>query len=158
MTPEQAISMIRELKQYVANSTASFLFNKLHDTEDVFKKRIFDQGQNAFNSGIGDYWSKIWMETRLARGRQVDYVDLQFTGDLRNSINTFPTKTGAKLEIKGGKELSKANYQEGLQGEKSGGGGDMDIFSLSEKEAKELEEIVEKEYSQYLDKILDKYA
>lgn len=157
MTPEQAKKLFGQMQNFAKTQSGPIVYNNLLTLEESFKKRIFKDGLNAFNSNIGDYLSKDWMMKRLEKGLQIDYVDLNYSGELKNSIDSFPKKNGAILEIKNGKNVQKANYQELLQGSKAGAGGPMDIFSPTANEISTLESDFEKQYMGYIDQILDSY-
>jgi hypothetical protein len=158
MTPNQAITMLKELQTVAKNSLPSIIFNVLLETEESFKKRIFERGQNAFNSPIGDYLSPKWIAKRRDRGLQVDYVDLNYTGDLKKDITTYPNKKGAKIEFRTAYNLNKANHQENLQGLKAGTESGMDIFNLSSQEISNLDTKLDEELEKYLNKIIDSYT
>lgn len=158
MTPNQAIAMLKELQTVATNSLPSIIFNVLLETEESLKKRIFDRGENAFNSLIGDYLSPKWIEKRRERGLQVNYVDLNYSGDLKKDITTYPNKKGAQIEFRTAYNLNKANYQEKLQGLKAGASGGMDIFSLSSQEISKLDTKLDEELEKYFNKIIDSYS
>jgi len=48
--------------------------------------RVFTRGENSYNERIGGYISPQYMKKRRNAGRQVGYVDAEFTGHLRHSI------------------------------------------------------------------------
>lgn len=157
MTPEEAINFLGEISNFVDDETQPIMLEGSEDMEEKMKYRIFKLGENAFNSQIGDYRSSFWIKERIERGRQVEYVDLNFTGDLRQSITSIKDKDGATIQITDSKNLEKANKQERLQGDKAGSPGAMDIFSSTKKEVKEVADDTEKKYLDGLDKIINSY-
>lgn len=70
------------------------------------QERIFNKGQDIKNSKIGDY-SEAYKKTRTKRGFQVQYVDLTFETNLKQSIVTNKSQVLFKNEY--GKTISKYN-------------------------------------------------
>jgi len=87
--------------------------------------RIFNEGLKADGSPIGQYKNKYYQKRRSSKGRQTKYVDLQFTGDLFNSINVgeLNGKPAVGITTKYGKDV--AGYNEERYGE---------IFQASDSE------------------------
>lgn len=89
--------------------------------EGEMKQRIFNRGLASNNSSIGDYKSKFWKKKRDERGNQIGYVDLEFSGDLRNSIQVVEEgKESVVLAIISDLEYNKSQGQELIQGKKKG--------------------------------------
>lgn len=89
--------------------------------EGEMKQRIFNRGLASNNSPIGDYKSKFWKKKRDERGNQIGYVDLEFSGDLRNSIQVVEEgKESVVLAIISDLEYNKSQGQELIQGKKKG--------------------------------------
>lgn len=70
------------------------------------QERIFNKGQDIKNSKIGDY-SEKHKQARINRGFQVQYVDLTFETNLKQSIVTNKSQVLFKNEY--GKTISKYN-------------------------------------------------
>lgn len=70
------------------------------------QERIFNKGQDIKYSKIGDY-SEAYKKTRTKRGFQVQYVDLTFETNLKQSIVTNKSQVLFKNEY--GKTISKYN-------------------------------------------------
>jgi len=165
MTPEEAMNFLGEISNFVDDETQPIMFEGSEEMEEKMKYRIFKLGENAFNSQIGKYgkyyspeYKEYWIPLRKQRGRQVDYVDLNFTGDLSQSITSIKDKNGATIQITDSENLAKANWQEYLQGVvKAGSPTPMDIFSSTKKEVKEVADDTEKKYLDGLDKIINSY-
>lgn len=89
--------------------------------EGEMKQRIFNRGLASNNSSIGDYKSKFWKKKRDERGNQIGYVDLEFSGDLRNSIQVVKEgNESVVLAIISDLEYNKSQGQELIQGKKKG--------------------------------------
>jgi hypothetical protein len=110
------------------------------DLEGRMKQRIFNKGKNTEEKPIGKYTSKWWIKVRKEgsakfpqKGRQTSYVDLEYTGDLRNSIQVVKDGDGVALAIIDDLNFDKAMGQQLIQGKKAGSG-QMLIFEPSKKE------------------------
>lgn len=69
-------------------------------TQATILLRIFNDGQAADETPIGDY-SPTYVLIRQQAGRQVAYVDLEFTGELRESIKAGLRNGTHTIEIVG---------------------------------------------------------
>jgi hypothetical protein len=87
MNLAEAIKSIQRLNTMLAAPAAKILLRPVGELEKEIKERVFIEGLNAKRNKIGNY-SEGWAEVRTSRGLQVDFVDLKFTGQLRESINT----------------------------------------------------------------------
>jgi hypothetical protein len=87
-----------------------------------------------------------YQRKRLSKGRQVDKKDLEFTGELRRSIETRADEKSAVLEfsndesalIARGQENQITNIRNSQSGSTKGDG--IRIFNLSEDERTEIVE------------------
>lgn len=61
--------------------------------EGEIKRRIFNDGRATNGILIGHYRSRLWRQERIRRGRQVQYKDLEFEGDMRRSMTVGKTNT-----------------------------------------------------------------
>ena len=63
------------------------------------QNRIFEQSNDVLGMGIkyGESYSEEWEERRLKAGKQVLYIDLQFTGKLRKSITRTKDTSGESI-------------------------------------------------------------
>lgn len=164
MTPEEAIQFLGDIGDFADKETNKIMLDGSKDMESKMKNRIFFKGKNAFNSNIGKYgkyyseeYQKYWIPLRESRGLQVNYVDLKFTGELMDSIQSIKSENGATIQITNSKNLKKAEWQENLQAAKIGSPEPMDIFSSSKEELKEVSDNTEKKYLDGLDKIINSY-
>jgi len=124
--------------------------------EGEMKQRIFNRGLASNNSAIGDYKSKFWKKKRDERGNQIGFVDLEFTGDLRNSIQVVQEgKESVVLAIISDFEFDKAKGQELIQGKKKGLP-KLDIFIPTEDEETETELYISDLLFEHLDNIISK--
>lgn len=72
-------------------------FIALKSYEGDVKFRVHNKGLNSRGSQIGNYRSGDWIQERLAAGKQVRYVDLQFSGQTRDDLTTGQSKGQAVL-------------------------------------------------------------
>ena len=64
--------------------------------EGLIKRRVHTLGQKGDGSQIGQYQRDSYKKLRKSKGRQIQYVDLQFEGDLIRGYATGKTDdTGA---------------------------------------------------------------
>ena len=113
MTPDEFKSKIDKAVRDVSSRQSEFLFLGAKLLEGEMKQRIFNDGIGSNGSKIGKYKSKSWITKRSESGRQTNTVDLEFTGDLRNSIK--PVKSGpfdVFLVVVNDRDFVKAKGQE----------------------------------------------
>ena len=85
--------IVKNIEKYAAD--AVFVAAKSYEADVKF--RVHNQGRKSDGSSIGNYSSKPWIKTRQAEGKQIGYVDLQYTGQFRDSLTTGQIKGGAAL-------------------------------------------------------------
>lgn len=156
MTPEEAMFFLDNISDYVEDNTNDIMFEGSKEMEASMKRRIFKLGKNAFNSDIGKYIKKSWIQERIDNGLQVKYVDLKFSGDLEDSMQSIANNKGANIEFVNYYGVTIAEKQELLQGNKAGASR-MDIFSPSKEELKQVEDNTEKKYLSGFDDIINSY-
>tara|TARA_R110000868_G_scaffold132409_2_gene343456 strand:+ start:6705 stop:7184 length:480 start_codon:yes stop_codon:yes gene_type:complete len=158
MTADGLISLLNTLKIEVASESSVIIGKEAKLLEEDMKKRIFEKGLNSFDSSIGVYMSSKWVDKRAARGLQTGFVDLKFSGELRQSFTTKnkSTKNEATLFFSDSKNAEKANDQEILQGLKAGTDR-MDIFDPSKKEIDKLTQSVENSLDKLVEDIFTKF-
>ena len=83
----QAINRLKKLNDSFKYIGSSVLLRPVQIVESEMKERIFLKGLNPSGGKIGDY-SEKWAEIREASGLQTKYIDLKFTGKLRESIKS----------------------------------------------------------------------
>ena len=74
--------------------------------------RIFNDGKDSTDKPIGKYKSKSWIKKRSLNGRQTGFVDLQFTGDLFNSIQVVKRGNDVYIAIINDDDYQKATGNE----------------------------------------------
>ncbi len=94
----------RNVERYAQDAA----FVALKSYEGDVKNRIHNKGLNSRGSQIGNYQTESWKRKRLAAGKQVRYVDLEYTGDFRLSLTTGQSKGDAVLGFDN--DLSKDIY------------------------------------------------
>jgi len=67
-------------------------------------ERVFEQGKSTDGQRIdrGKGYSDSWGQIRADKGRQASFVDLDFTGVLRQSLEIRPTPEGFQMAFRGG--------------------------------------------------------
>lgn len=186
MTPDEFVLFCNELSEAVEDKD-SYIITPLWDLVDIFQSRIFDKGKNTEGTQIGVYWNYYspkyndsWPNVRQAYGRQIDYVDLQFEGKLRDSIQLTrtPDRSDYSIWFDDEEEAKKADFQEHLQGWKAGKGPKrksdkkyeskkgteqvlstkpMQIFSIANKEYKDFTALLDKAFEQRISQVMSKY-
>ena len=134
MTIEQFKNRITLISQLLALKQGSFLFLGGKYVEGAMKFRIFNEGRATDGGAIGAYKSKSWIKKRSETGRQVGKVDLEFTGDLRNSIQVVKDGREVVIAIINDEKFTIAKGQEDRR--------KKDIFLPTDEEIKEVEEYV----------------
>lgn len=87
ITITQAINRLKKLNESFNYIGSSVLLRPVQELESQIKERVFLKGLTPGGGKIGDYGAK-WAEIRDAAGLQIDYIDLKFTGQLRESIKS----------------------------------------------------------------------
>jgi hypothetical protein len=138
---------LQALAKELQNSQADILLVAAVRTNGFLKRRIFNEGLATDGAKIGEY-SKTseWIEIRQKRGRQVGYVDLQFTGELFESIQAGTRGQSATIEIKNRENQEKARKNENIFRKK--------IFELGQNEIEQAELAVQLEVSAIIKKWL----
>ncbi|CAH1002674.1 hypothetical protein LEM8419_03546 [Neolewinella maritima] len=123
------------LKKRAANASLAAASTALGS----MKRRIFNEGE-AEEGRIGRYRSRSYRKKRQKAGRQVDYKDLEFEGDLRRSIQVGARDDGAVIGFTSVHSRRIAEYQET---ERQTG---KDIFGLNENEIAKARRAFLREY------------
>lgn len=156
ITRENWGTKINDLANQIANYKGTLLLLGGKYLEGEMKQRIFNRGLNSSESPIGAYKSKFWKKKRDERGNQIGYVDLEFSGDLRNSIQVVQeNKSEVVLAIISDLEYNKAKGQELIQGKKNGGK-EMEIFFPSINEENETEVYITDLLNEKIDEIISR--
>jgi hypothetical protein len=112
MTPDEFKQNIDKAVRAASSNQTSFLLLGAKLLEGEMKQRIFNDGIGANGSKIGKYKSKSWITKRSENGRQTNTVDLEFTGDLRNSIKPVKSGRDVFLVVVNDRDFAKAKGQE----------------------------------------------
>lgn len=87
MTIAQTISKLQRLKNTLQRNKKKFLFFPTQAVEQNIKQRVFLKGIST--SGLKrNYSSKSWKLIRAQKGKQIIFVDLNYTGSLSQSFKT----------------------------------------------------------------------
>lgn len=156
ITRENWQMKLDELGKQISNYKGDLLLLGGKYLEGEMKQRIFNRGQNSDDASIGAYKSKWWKKKRTERGNQTGFVDLEFSGDLRNSIQVVQENNSeVVLAIISDLEFNKAKGQELIQGKKTGGK-KMEIFIPSKREENETQEYINDLINEKIDEIISR--
>lgn len=120
------------------------------DALALVSDRIQQRGEKSDGSKItspaktkfGAY-SKGYGVKRKKAGRETDYIDLTFSGDMMGDFIVSPVNGGAEVGFKGKESSDKADWNEAKFGT---------IFHLSEDETQQLNDIVQSRINEILNK------
>ncbi len=106
-------------------------------------KRVFEDGLNSAGAKIGNYEPGRYRQLRRAKGREVSFVNLRFTGNLQLDLSNGGKTLSTALfkRISGVKRTRNADIIEGQ--EKRYG----KIFTLTEDERDDYKQIVQLEFT-----------
>lgn len=154
--------LLTNITRQLIREKNDFLLLAGKDLEGRMKQRIFNKGKNSGEQPIGKYIDKWWMKVRKQgsakfpqKGRQINFVDLEYTGDLRNSIQVVKDNEGVALAIIDDHNFDKAMGQQLIQGKKAGGG-EMLIFEPSKKEITRVQNYVNDLIDERIEQIISK--
>jgi len=127
--------------------------------------RIFNKGKNSDEKPIGKYKDKWWMGVRRSgkppkfpkSGRQIGYVDLEYTGELRGSIHVVKDGPTVALAIIDKVNYDKAMGQQLIQGRKAGKA-EMIIFEPSKKEVTAVQNYVNDLVEEQIEKTIQLFT
>ena len=112
MTPQEFKKNLDRAVAAASINQSKFLFLGAKLLEGEMKQRIFNDGNGSNGAKIGRYKSKSWITKRSENGRQTNTVDLEFTGDLRNSIKPVKSGNDVFLVVANDRDFAKAKGQE----------------------------------------------
>lgn len=148
-TPKEISEAVDRSIPQIQKALQGYSYLVVSDVEGAMKQRIFNQGKTEEETSIGKYKEGYYKRKREKFGRQTEYVDLEFKGDLRRSI-VKGTKNG-KIVI-GFNNDNSAEIAEGLEERYN-----TTIFAASEQEAKNAAAIGEKYMIDQLTKIVQSW-
>jgi len=112
MTPDEFKKNLDKAVAAASQNQSVFLLLGAKLLEGEMKQRIFNDGNGSNGAKIGKYKSKSWITKRSENGRQTNTVDLEFTGDLRNSIKPVKSGNDVFLVVVNDRDFAKAKGQE----------------------------------------------
>ena len=90
---------LRLSSQFVANKTATYFSdNAISSIVEDFNRKQLEGGGDSEGDGLGEY-SPQRIEERLAAGKQVDWIDLNFTGEAYERIEARGQLAGNKPSL-----------------------------------------------------------
>lgn len=146
MTVEELQKLLVSFVSRLNSSKDKLLLLGAKDLEGRMKLRIFSDAQDANNNSIGDYKSKSWIKKRKETGRQIAKVDLEYTGQLRNSIQVVQDSKETVLAIINDEDYLKAKGQEERRNKV--------IFEPSQEEELAVQEYINDLIQDEIDKII----
>ena len=146
ISSENLRNKIGFLATSVAANRSKYLLLGGKRLEGLLKFRVFNEGIATNESKIGKYKSKSWIKKRAKNGRQVGSVDLEFTGELRDSIQVVQDKRDVFLAIVDDRDFAKAKGQESRR--------KKEIFTPTKDEVIRIEEYIEDLIEEDFDKFL----
>jgi len=154
ITRENFQNKVRQLSIEIANYKGDLLLLGGKYLEGEMKTRIFNKGLNSAETAIGSYKSKWWKKKREKKGNQIGFVDLEFTSDLRNSIQVVQENDSeVVLAVINDADYLKATGQEIIQAKKIGKK-KMDIFVPSQNEEIETSAYITDLLNEKIDEII----
>lgn len=151
MNLDGAKIFVLNLSRLLADKRKDYLLLAGKYAEGILKERVFGRGQSA-EGKIGKYKDRKWAVKRFNAGRQIAYVDLNFSGSLMDSIQVGEDKQDVAIYINNDKKYEIARGQEQLQARKIGKS-KMDIWNLSKDEEELVMEYIEELIDEQIDKL-----
>lgn len=146
ITLEQLKDRLQFITTRLNAKKVDFLVLGGKNLEGLIKARIFNDGLDSGERKIGKYKSKSWIAKRSENGRQTSNVDLEFTGELRDSIQVVRSGDKVFLVVVNDKDFAKAKGQEDRRKKK--------IFTPSRDERQQTEEYIADLFNEELTKIV----
>jgi len=97
---------LRNSKQFIANKVVDIVAPTYKGTKIVVLNKVqMSKGEDSEENQLGNY-SEGWGEYRESKGKQIDFIDLQFTNKFAESIYTegvllSASKAALKINAKG---------------------------------------------------------
>lgn len=112
ISPTQFRAKLQRLKDVLKEGRAKAELAAIKTLEADMKRRVFNDGKASDGTPLGPYRSRHRLKRQLA-GRQVQYKDLEFEGDLRRSLTTGELDGHAVLGFTRDRERIIAEAQQG---------------------------------------------
>jgi len=107
-----------DIARFIVESIDFAEIAALSTLEGLIKVRVFTKGVKRAGGRIGGYKSSSYMKLRRKRSKQVGYVDLEFTGEMRLGLQKGVTEDGNNcLGFVNQRETLKAGANETRYGE-----------------------------------------
>jgi len=148
MTPEEFEKAMQNLKTAMTNEFPKILMNGANVGSALMQRRIFNRGQTADLQTM-HYRNKRYKLLRTDAGLQTNVKDLEFTGNLFNSLTLMRT---APYTVAYGFNNAQTALIAGYQEEADQVG--KIIFALAEKEANAIEKSVQMDFIRLLDRAI----
>lgn len=128
MTLNEYITKIqRQSSSLKANLVAALDESAPNTQETQVLPRIFEKGLKPDLGKIGDYASDKYKEKRRKKGLQVAFIDMKFSGELKDEFSRPSRKVGGKTPSISFNVLTAKNKEKVVENEKRRG----TIFGLS---------------------------
>jgi hypothetical protein len=105
----------------------------------LISQRVQNQGLDSNEKSIGTY-SKSWAQQRLKEGRQVQFIDLTYSGEMMDSFTFSPLGKDYVVGFSSDKEGQKADWNEERFGV---------IFQLSNEELNDINNEIQNGLDEY---------
>lgn len=136
---------LRLLRRILRKNISEIEIPALKALKGQMDRRIFRDGRTSTGVSMGPYYS-AWRKVRARAGYQTARKDLEFTGDLRRSIQVGKSGGRNVLGFTSGDERKKAETNEAFIQRATG----SSVFTASKREL----EKVDKEVIRTLDKLI----
>lgn len=157
MTQEEFAYLLQQLAVEFPVKADDIMLVGMKDMEGRIKKRVFNDHRDSANTSLGRYTSKSWKSQRKKKGLQIRVVDLQYSGEMKNSLTTIQDGNDSYLYFNEDKQFGKAEGQEKINGRKKGKG-TAEIWTPTDDEDKKVEEYILEITDIEVNKILDKFV
>jgi hypothetical protein len=145
LTIDELIARIDASFVELAELPREAVLAKASDIHGQLLRRIFNEGLATDGRPIGQYKDGSWKKRREAEGRQTGYVDLQFSGELFQSIDLGVDGNQLLIGFKNDRNRI-AGYLEENYGRA--------IFTVSESEIQEASQVMADYISARLNEII----
>lgn len=134
MNGDQYSESLKQFEEEIRTLVHDAPFVKSQEILGSLLGRIFNRGEDSNGEAIASYTNMRYKALRQRRGLQINYVDLQFTGELFRSINTGTSGDSAVIGYTNAERARVANHLEERYGKP--------IFAPSEVEQEEAKELM----------------
>jgi hypothetical protein len=135
------INIVNQNRRLIEDANRERLADgKLSDGTSIINNR---SGESTFGT---NRYSKYWAEKRQNRGRQVEYVDLKYTGNFYKSIKYKKTEDGGKI-ISTDSDQKKLNDIDDRYGDKVLGLTENELDNIAKDAAIQLSEFIAQKIS-----------